>query len=184
MYEPCMEVSSRSSRESALTKCALGPKLGAPARSKRRTSTARRPPPTSISSVCAASPRTRATGKSCFAACCSTCCAANRDDHLKNHALLYAEDGWRLGPAFDVVPQVGIIERVQAIAVGVLGGIPTIENCSSHCGEFGLSTDAAQVMADRMIERMRDWRHDFRELGVPAATMERLARVFSPELAK
>ena len=33
-------------------------------------------------------------------------------------------------------------------------------------------------------ERMRDWRHDFRELGVPAATMERLARVFSPELAK
>jgi hypothetical protein len=54
----------------------------------------------------------------------------------------------------------------------------------SRCGEFGLSTDAAQAMADRMIERMRDWRHDFRELGVPAATMERLARVFSPELAK
>jgi serine/threonine-protein kinase HipA len=72
----------------------------------------------------------------------------------------------------------------EAIAVGVLGGIPTIANCLSRCGEFGLSTDAAQAMADRMIERMRDWRHDFRELGVPAATMERLARVFSPELAK
>jgi serine/threonine-protein kinase HipA len=108
----------------------------------------------------------------------------NRDDHLKNHALLYAEDGWRLAPAFDVVPQPGILERVQAIAVGVLGGIPTIANCLSRCGEFGLSTDAAQAMADRMIERMRDWRHDFRELGVPAASMERLARVFSPELAK
>ena len=107
----------------------------------------------------------------------------NRDDHLKNHALLYAEDGWRLAPAFDVVPQPGILERVQAIAVGVLGGIPTIANCLSRCGEFGLSTDGAQAIADRMVERMRGWRHDFRELGVPASSMERLARVFSPELA-
>ena len=31
----------------------------------------------------------------------------NRDDHLKNHALLHDERGWRLSPAFDVVPQAG-----------------------------------------------------------------------------
>ena len=83
-----------------------------------------------------------------------------------------------------MVPQPGILERVQAIAVGVLGGIPTIANCLSRCGEFGLSTDSAQAMAEHIVERMRDWRHDFRELGVPAASMERLARVFSPELAR
>ena len=63
----------------------------------------------------------------------------NRDDHLKNHALLHDGNGWRLSPAFDIVPQTGIVEPVQAIAVGTLGGIPTIENCLSRCGELGLA---------------------------------------------
>jgi serine/threonine-protein kinase HipA len=107
----------------------------------------------------------------------------NRDDHLKNHALLYGENGWRLAPAFDVVPQPGILERVQAIAVGVLGGIPTIDNCLSRCGEFGLSKDAAQATAEQMMERMRDWRDFFAAHGVPPATIERIAYVVSPALS-
>jgi serine/threonine-protein kinase HipA len=107
----------------------------------------------------------------------------NRDDHLKNHALLYDADGWRLSPTFDVVPQTGIVERVQAIDVGALGGIATIENCVSRCGEFGLPQDAAQAMGGRMIERMRNWRDAFRALDVPAATIDRLGQVFAPDLA-
>jgi serine/threonine-protein kinase HipA len=106
----------------------------------------------------------------------------NRDDHLKNHALLRDQNGWRLSPAFDVVPQTAIVERVQAIAVGMLGGIPTIENCLSCCGEFGLSQDAAKTIAGRMVERVRNWRDAFRALAVPAATIDRLAGVFAPLL--
>jgi serine/threonine-protein kinase HipA len=107
----------------------------------------------------------------------------NRDDHLKNHALLHDGTGWRLSPAFDVVPQTGIVERVQAIAVGALGAIPTIENCLSRCGEFGLSQEAAKAVASQMVERMRNWRNVFRTLGVPAATIARLEQVFAPALA-
>jgi len=107
----------------------------------------------------------------------------NRDDHLKNHALLHDGTGWRLSPAFDVVPQTGIVEPVQAIAVGVLGGIPTIENCLSRCGEFALSQDAAKAAASAMVKRMRNWRDVFRALGVPAATIRRLEQVFAPVLA-
>jgi serine/threonine-protein kinase HipA len=107
----------------------------------------------------------------------------NRDDHLKNHALLHDGTGWRLSPAFDVVPQTGIVESVQAIAVGALGAIPTIENCMSRCGEFGLSQEAAKAVASAMVERMRDWRDVFRSLGVPAATIGRLEQVFAPVLA-
>jgi hypothetical protein len=85
----------------------------------------------------------------------------NRDDHLKNHALLYAEDGWRLAPAFDVVPQPGILERVQAIAVGVLGGIPTIANCLSRCGEFRRSPSewSSACAAGAMIFASLECRH-------------------------
>jgi serine/threonine-protein kinase HipA len=106
----------------------------------------------------------------------------NRDDHLKNHALLNDGGGWRLSPAFDVVPQTGIIERVQAIAVGVLGGIPTIENALSRAGEFGLSQEAVKAMAEEMVACMRGWREFFAAHGVPAASIAQLARVFAPEL--
>ena len=107
----------------------------------------------------------------------------NRDDHLKNHALLHDERGWRLSPAFDVVPQVGIVEPVQAIAVGALGGIPTIENGLSRCGEFGLAREDAKAIADQLVARMRDWQNVFRSLGVPEATIGRLRRVFAPALS-
>ena len=103
----------------------------------------------------------------------------NRDDHLKNHALLHDGDGWRLSPAFDVVAQSGILEPGQAIAVGALGGIPTIENCLSRCGEFGLANDAARAIADEMVERMREWQELFRSLAVPEATIARLRRAFA-----
>lgn len=107
----------------------------------------------------------------------------NRDDHLKNHALLYEDDGWRLSPAFDVVPQTEIVEPVQAIEVGTFGGIPTVENCRSRCGEFGLSEDAARAVIGEMVERMRHWQGDFRALRVPEATIGRLRRVVAPILS-
>jgi serine/threonine-protein kinase HipA len=107
----------------------------------------------------------------------------NRDDHLKNHALLYDADGWRLSPAFDVVAQAEIVEPVQAIGVGAVGGIPTVDNCLSRCGEFGLSNDAARAIVDKTIERMRNWQSDFRVLDVPEATIRRLRAAFAPAVS-
>src|SRR5262249_28744093 len=99
----------------------------------------------------------------------------NRDDHLKNHALLY--DGrWRLPPAFDIVPQVESAESVQAIGVGVMGGHPTIENCLSRCGEFGLDRNAAGMIAEKMISDMRRWERIFVSLTVPERTIAALRR--------
>jgi serine/threonine-protein kinase HipA len=108
----------------------------------------------------------------------------NRDDHLKNHALLHDGGGWRLSPAFDVVPQSEIVEPVQAITVGMLGGIPTIENCLSRCGEFGLSEDAAKAIAERMVVRMRNWQSVFRALDVPDTTIARLHRAFASVVSR
>jgi serine/threonine-protein kinase HipA len=93
--------------------------------------------------------------------------------------LLYGDDGWRLSPAFDIVPQTEIVEPVQAIAVGTFGGIPTIDNCLSRCGEFALSRDAAKAIVDKMVEHMRNWQDDFRSLGVPEATIGGLRRAFA-----
>ena len=121
-----------------------------------------------------------AIARSCSAACCSTCCAATATTISRTTpcsatpragASRRPSTWWRRPPS---------AEPVQAIAVGALGGLPTVENCLSRCGEFGLSVAAANEIADRMIGVMRGWRHEFRACGVPEATIRRLARSFAP----
>lgn len=106
----------------------------------------------------------------------------NRDDHLKNHALL--RDGgatWRLSPAFDIVPQPDF-EAVQAIGVGKLGSLPTIANCLSNAGDFDVGADEAKSIVDRMIETLRPWRRKFAEWGVPDTSIARMQSAFSAQI--
>jgi len=106
----------------------------------------------------------------------------NHDDHLKNHALIHDGAGWRLSPAFYVVPQPDFYP-VQAIAIGRMGGIPTIENCLSSCTDFGLSLDDARSLIGATVDVMKRWRAIFDELGVSAATIARLGQAFAAILS-
>lgn len=106
----------------------------------------------------------------------------NRDDHLKNHAVLFRPgQGWRLSPAFDVMPQPEF-EPVQAISVGRFGTAASLANCYTLCGEFGLHNDAARAVAGGIVERLRNWRPFFAAHGVDAATIRRLGGAFAPTL--
>ncbi|KQO84930.1 type II toxin-antitoxin system HipA family toxin [Methylobacterium sp. SD274] len=105
----------------------------------------------------------------------------NRDDHLKNHAFLRCGDGWRLSPAFDVVPQPDM-DPQQAIGVGRSGSYPTTGNCLTRVEDFDLSRDEARDIVATLAIRMRSWRADFVADGVDDATVERLARAFSKDL--
>lgn len=66
----------------------------------------------------------------------------NTDDHPRNHGLLYSS-GWRLAPAFDLVPTGGAL---QAIGVGTAGRERTLANALSDITRFGLSVTAAQAI--------------------------------------
>ena len=35
----------------------------------------------------------------------------NTDDHLKNFSMIFDGDGWKLSPAFDLVPNIGLNAR-------------------------------------------------------------------------
>lgn len=105
----------------------------------------------------------------------------NRDDHLKNHALLRRNGGWHLSPAFDVVPQPDM-DPQQAIGVGRSGSSPTTGNCLTRARDFDLSPDEARAIVSDLTARMRRWRQDFSADGVDDATIGRLARAFSKDL--
>ncbi len=42
-------------------------------------------------------------------------CIGNTDDHLKNFALLHDEQGWRLSPAYDLVPSFPLLSHAQHV---------------------------------------------------------------------
>lgn len=102
----------------------------------------------------------------------------NRDDHLKNHALVQDGHGWRLSPAFDVVPQPDM-QPEHAIALGRSGVYPSIANCVSRCGDFGLSAEAARAEVDRISREVSDWRAVFAAEGIAQSTIDRLAPAFA-----
>jgi serine/threonine-protein kinase HipA len=101
----------------------------------------------------------------------------NRDDHLKNHALVQSGGRWRLSPAFDVVPQPDM-QPEQAIAVGRSGVYPSISNCLSRCGDFGLREHEAQAEIERIAAVAVTWRQVFENAGVDEASVERIAPAF------
>jgi hypothetical protein len=88
---------------------------------------------------------------------------------LSSESFFTTKRGGLFGVLADTTPDrwgQRLMRLTRQSPVGVLGGVPTIGNCLSRSGEFGLSQDAPQAIAGRVVERMRNWRDAFRALEV------------------
>jgi serine/threonine-protein kinase HipA len=108
---------------------------------------------------------------------------SNTDDHPRNHALLRRHKGWRLSPAYDLVPapMVSLERRDLALTVGDYGRTASIYNLISQAGRFGLSTNEARSKIDRLIDVVRKWREIFFASDVSARDVEYIAPAFLPQ---
>jgi serine/threonine-protein kinase HipA len=107
----------------------------------------------------------------------------NNDDHPRNHALLRRQKGWRLSPAYDLVPT-PVISRERrdlALTVGHYGRTASIYNLLSQAGRFGLSEEEARAEINRMIEVLRNWREIFYTCGVSAKDADTIAPALLPD---
>ena len=106
----------------------------------------------------------------------------NNDDHPRNHALVHTTGGWRLSPAYDIlpVPMVSIERRDLALEVGRFGRAASLYNILSHCDAFGLSKDEARALIDAMLAMVRGWREFFIERGVEPRSIEMLEQAMLP----
>lgn len=106
---------------------------------------------------------------------------SNDDDHLRNHAFLFApaERGWRLSPLFDVVPKPQVArERTLHLGVGPMGRSATLDNALRGAGQFGLlQGDAAAIIA-RIVDAVRAWRETFERLGVSVRDCDAVQSAF------
>ncbi|MDO9606244.1 MAG: HipA domain-containing protein [Hydrogenophaga sp.] len=107
----------------------------------------------------------------------------NNDDHPRNHALLHRQKGWRLSPAYDLVPSpvVSLERRDLALSIGDHGRTASIYNLISQAGRFGLSAADARSEIDRLVNVVRHWRESFFACGVSAKDIDHVAPAFLPE---
>ncbi len=107
----------------------------------------------------------------------------NNDDHPRNHAVLRREQGWRLSPAYDLVPAplVSLERRDLALTVGTYGRTASVYNLLSQCTRFGLTTEAARKEIDGIVNVVRGWRENFLASGVSARDIETIGPAFLPD---
>jgi serine/threonine-protein kinase HipA len=106
----------------------------------------------------------------------------NNDDHPRNHAVRRTARGWRLTPAYDLVPAplVSLERRDLAMTIGTYGRTASVYNLLSQCERFGLTTEAATKEIEKVATPVREWHEHFRACGVSAKDAEYIAPAFLP----
>ncbi len=106
----------------------------------------------------------------------------NNDDHPRNHALLHTGAGWRLSPAYDIVPVALASQerRDLALNVGKHGRAASLYNILSQSDVFGLPREQAEAEVNAILEVVKAWKDLFTAHGVDARAMEMLEGAILP----
>ncbi|MEX2240046.1 MAG: HipA domain-containing protein [Burkholderiales bacterium] len=107
----------------------------------------------------------------------------NNDDHPRNHAVRRTARGWRLAPAYDLVPAplVSLERRDLAMTIGTYGRTASVYNLLSQCERFGLTAAAAAKEIEKMVATVQTWRDHFRACGVSAKDIGYIAPAYLPD---
>lgn len=106
----------------------------------------------------------------------------NTDDHLKNFWMVHdREQGWRLSPSFDLIPDVG--QRGEHILFFDLGAYYPGRKPLQELGRrWGIRTAAGVV--ERIFDAVARWKEEFSATGVSGSDIARFkeidSRIVSP----
>lgn len=105
----------------------------------------------------------------------------NTDDHARNHAWLYAlpgaqeQHGWRLSPAYDVLPISAT--RQHALGIGDEGRLGSKENLLSQASRFGLQDFKARQLVNTVQELVAEWPSYMERQGVLERDVDSLRKI-------
>lgn len=106
--------------------------------------------------------------------------ASNFDDHLRNHAVLYDGDAWRLSPAYDLNPVPAHVKpRDLSTAINLDGDTTaSIELAVDAAPEFFLKKNDAKQIAIEVRRAVKEWRNLASEFGIRRDEVERMTTAF------
>ena len=100
----------------------------------------------------------------------------NTDDHLKNFIMLHNDEGWRLSPAFDLVPNIGF-NREHVLRIGYDNRPPDLETLLQEAGHFGLKRrQQAHEVVRKVHEAVSEWSAVFTVCNVPERDAESIGK--------
>lgn len=109
--------------------------------------------------------------------------AANLDDHLRNHAVLYdGPRGWRLSPAYDLNPVPADLKPRLLTTTITRDHDPTAsrELAFEVARDFALTATRAKAIALEVGRATATWRAAATRLGFKKSAIERMASAFEP----
>jgi len=95
-------------------------------------------------------------------------CLANTDDHLKNFAMQWRDGGWRLTPAFDILPDVND-NREHVLHFGSAGHRPTPDALRDLGRLCGLGPRRVGEVMGLIKDKVRSYSSYCEAYGVPEA---------------
>ncbi len=91
----------------------------------------------------------------------------NTDDHLKNFCMIFDGDGWKLSPAFDLVPNIGL-NRDHVLRIGFDNVVANKKVLLLEAKSFGIKQQArADEIIEAMFSAVSNWQKVFNEFEVP-----------------
>lgn len=105
---------------------------------------------------------------------------SNTDDHLRNHGFLYESAlGWRLSPAFDLVPTPEVIKpRILSTAIDLNDVTASLELALSVADYFNLTASQANSIVAQVAKAVSRWRNTAKQLQISASEIQRMASAF------
>jgi len=100
----------------------------------------------------------------------------NTDDHLKNFSMLRDAHGWRLTPAYDLVPDIPY-RGEHVLHFGNAGQYPTAAALTEMGRAFGLSVKRGRTIISEVTAAFVGWRELFHSLGMSDADMGQLGDI-------
>ena len=108
----------------------------------------------------------------------------NTDDHLKNFCMLHDDEGWKLSPAFDLVPNVGFNQE-HVLSIGYDNRPQDLETILAEAKYFGIKR--RQVALDVLLEvyeAVMGWESVFAACGVSLKDNESIGMDINHRLKK
>ncbi|QHN03803.1 HipA domain-containing protein [Granulicella sp. WH15] len=102
----------------------------------------------------------------------------NTDDHLRNHGFFIGEQGIRLSPAYDMNPSVDRTELT--LAINEVETACDVEIAMAAYKDYGLTTQQADNVLQRVQKAVRSWRSAANKLHIPKAEQDLMAPAFEP----
>ena len=108
----------------------------------------------------------------------------NTDDHLKNFSMLVDTSGWRLSPAYDLVPNIGFNSE-HVLRIGMDAGVPNRQRLIHEAKQFGLKQiKSIEIELDTVIAAVSTWGDVFKQFDVPEKDINRLSRDIEQRLVQ